>query len=141
MTLQKMCNGIDISESVSIKGELVTYHSGEEVFQEITLQKGDPKYDQIIELFREKRFRQPPMSQLKRDGTSKHPLTEGDRKWSLTFSFDEITMKNGVTALGDLIRISDFYGELFMWNDGTHTICKTANQKAWADEVAALIAE
>ena len=75
-------------------------------------------------------------------GTESHRWTEGDFKWELILEFDgPISMKDGSTASGTLIHITNFFGDLTIYSlsNEKSVRCYAKNQQQWAEEILLII--
>ena len=141
MTLEQI-TGVDVAKSISLKEELISYQSGEGTVHQAVVLKGEPGYDEMVELFRTKTFRRSMWNLFAKEGTELHAVENGDEKWQVGFCYEEEYARDGGTVSGELLRVKNYFGKLTVWTDGNITItCKTNDQFAWIDTVSARIAE
>ena len=70
--------------------------------------------------------------------TKTHRWTEGDFRWVITLEFEgPIPMKYESAASGNLIRLTNFFGDLTLYNLASEQSiqCRTNNQQQWAEEI------
>ena len=55
-------------------------------------------------------------------------ICDGDYKWNVIFSFDDLAFPDGSVARGDILHIDNFFGELSLYYTGTKLYCSTDEQ-------------
>ena len=137
MALSQLCGGIDISQSHYVHGYYVdSPRMAEDARFEI--KADDERLTQIIELFKNQKFRRSLWNFLPR-GTKYHVFEDGDFKWEVLFNFENVTLPDGSGARGSVIRVSNFFGLIEVHFDGDVIRCDVSGKEDWIEQVMALI--
>lgn len=95
------------------------------------------EFDFLMEKLKHQQFRKSFQNFLP-SGTKAHRCTEGDFRWEITLEFEgPILMKDESIASGSLIRLTNFFGNLTIYNIASEQSiqCHTSNQQQWAEEI------
>ena len=118
---------------------ITAYYSADKTGEDnrVAFPSGSEEFDLLMEQIKHQEFRKSFQNFLP-SGTQKHRWTEGDFKWVITLEFDgPVPMKDGSTASGTLIRLTNFFGDLTIYNmiDEQSIRCHAKNQQQWAEEI------
>jgi hypothetical protein len=86
----------------------------------------------MIELFRQASFRTE-ITNILPESIKTHS-GEGFR-WEVIFKFDSVRMEDGSTVSGDLLRVSNFFGNLELFFDGKTVQCSVTDSADWLEAV------
>ncbi len=144
VTLTQLCPELGLDSCTGI----TAYYSVDKQYQERTWEPilfaaDSEEFDLLMEQIQNQQFRKSFWNFLP-SGTKTHPFSEGDFQWEITLEFDDpISMKDGSTASGTLIRITNFYGDLTIENiSGEKPVrCNAENQQQWAEEILSIISK
>ncbi len=138
MTIFELSKGIEFTQYQSVKGEVNIVPADENLLFEINTQE---ELSAIFELFDNKTFRKS-FKNLTPQGTKTYTPSDGDFSWRIVFqSSEEIVMGDGNSITGDILTVSNFYGELEIHFDGELYICATGNQEEWLKSVVDLLSD
>ena len=135
VTLAQLCPELGLDSCKNI----VAYYSVDKTGEgeRVAFPSGSEEFDLLMEQIQQQKFRKS-FHNFFPSGTKTHLWTEGDFKWEIMLEFDDpIPMKDGSTASGTLIRLTNFYGDLTIDNmTGEQSIrCHAKNQQQWAEEI------
>ena len=136
MTITELCPAIDFEQCSRIHGYYYLYDGsngdGDETRFEFS--KENDEFRELLETLEKRKFRRSLRSLLPSGGRS-HRLEPGDYKWSMVFTFDELTFPDGSVGRGDVLHIDNFFGELSLYYDGEKLYCGTSEQAAWIKSI------
>lgn len=136
MTIAEICPAIDFDECSRIHGYYYLYdgNNGAGDDQRFELTEEDDPFTALLASVKEREFRRSLRSLLPSGGQS-HRLEEGDYKWSVIFTFDDLSFPDGSIGRGDILHIDNFFGELSLYYDGEKLYCSTDEQDIWIDQI------
>lgn len=105
---------------------------------EFCLQRDDPAFGQLLDLFYGREYRRTLRDLLPR-GTRYHRTLMGDVQWEVWFCFADVPMPDGSSGSGAMLQFRNWYGQLDISFDGTQRACRTQGQEAWAAQVLDLV--
>lgn len=136
LTLEQRYPVLDMSQCTQIRGY---YYDGTGTKDTpFTISPGDPHFDEVIERFRSAAFRTN-LRNLFPQGTKTHRYDEGDFRWEVIFQFERVLFPNGDTGSGDMLHISNFFGDINVFFDGEEVNCSVRNQEQWAEDIMRII--
>ncbi len=142
MTLAELCLGVDITQSVSVRGDFFLATSDGAPSVETTspfeIYRDDERFGQIIELFESRKFRRSLVNLLPQ-GTKTHLTKDGDFKWDVMFEINDVEFPDGSVVSGTLLSVNNFFGVLEVHFDGDVWRCTTRDKKEWLSDVMSLI--
>ena len=136
MTLSQLCPGVNVAQSKSVNGNYAVAPDTED--SRFEADESDARFSQIVELFKNRKFRRSLVNFLPQ-GTKTHQTGEGDFRWDIAFTMDDVAFPDGSVNSGTLISVHNFYGTLEVSFDGDIWRCTTADQVEWLKNVMSLI--
>ena len=134
LPLEDFFPGVDIMACTEISGYYTADPKREDVAFSMT--PDDPDFAPLLAQIEAARFRR---TLLQPSGSQTHRWEEGDFRWTVTLHFEEsVTLPDGSTARGTLLRIDDFFGKISVHANGDFLRCKVS-PAAFRDAVAELI--
>ena len=138
LTNEKRYPVIDLSQCTLISGY---FYDGTGVENErFTISPDDPHFGKLIDLFRSTKFRTRLGNILPR-GTKIHPHQDGDYKWEVMFRFENVLFPSGDMGSGDMLHISNFFGDIDLFFDGQQAACSVKKQDEWLNDVMSIITQ
>lgn len=133
-TIEQRYPVLDLSQCVRISGD---YRNGTgEEFVSFDITPDDPHFEELIELLRSPSFR----TKLYNMFPPETKTYQGSAfYWDVVLTFDDVTFPDGHTVSGDLLRVTNFFGDLELHFDGRSTFCRTSNQEQWLNDVMNVI--
>lgn len=127
---------IDLTECVQIQG----YYSDGINFENIhfVITQEDAHYDGVIDLIQSIQFKNK-ISNIFPETTKYHVYGEDDFRWDMTFKFEDVQLSNGEIASGDILGISNFYGNIELFFNGKYVQCTTKKVESWTKAVLEMI--
>ena len=136
LTLTELYPVIDFDECIRIHGYYYLYDgsngAGDDTRFELAAE--DDAFEALLATVKDRAFRRSLRSLLPSHGQS-HPLENGDYKWSIIFTFNDLSFPDGSIGRGDILHIDNFFGQLSLYHDGEKLYCGTDDQEAWIEEV------
>lgn len=138
LTLEQRYPVLDLSRCVQIRGY---YDDGTGVEDaQFVIQPDSPHFDRMVELFQSAAFRTR-LRNLFPKGTKTHQYSDGDFRWIVTFRFEQMLLPGGDIGSGDMLHISNFFGDLELSFDGETVSCSLSDQEQWLNEVMSIITQ
>lgn len=136
LTVPEICPAIDFQQCSRIHGYYYLYDgsngAGED--QSFELTADDAEFTALLASVKEREFRRSLLSLLPSGGRS-HRLEDGDYKWSVIFTFNDLSFPDGSVGRGDILHIDNFFGELSLYHDGVKLYCSTDDQDTWIAQI------
>lgn len=129
-TIEQRYPVLDLSKCIGIRGEYS--FDGVEPSQSFFVSPDDAQFGEMIELFRQASFRTK-ITNILPESIKTHS-GEGFR-WEVIFKFDSVRMEDGSTVSGDLLRVSNFFGNLELFFDGKTVQCSVTDSADWLEAV------
>ena len=137
-TIKQRYPFLDMTKCTSIHGY---YQDGTiETKAEFTINPEDPHFNEMLEIIQSTSF-QTKLTNLIPKRTKYHTYKEGDFRWEVIFSFDEILFPNGDVGIGDILQVYNFYGDLELYVDGKDVQCTVKDQEQWIKSVMDIIVQ
>ena len=138
LTIEERYPVIDLSQCTLISGYF-NDGTGDEN-ERFTISPDDSHFDELIDLFQSAEFRTRLRNILPR-GIKIHPLQDGDYKWEVMFRFENVLFPSGDIGSGDMLHISNFFGDIDLSFDGQQVECSVKKQDEWLDDVMSIITQ
>ena len=146
LTIEQRYPALNLSQCTQMRGNFGTFTAGAGFEQEqFILYPDDPDFSKLVDLLRSARFKTK-LDNLLPEGTTTHPITEGDVKWMVTFQFEDlIPFPDGSMGKDDLLTINSFCGDRYegigLSFDGETVRCSLSDQGRWSQSVMDLITQ
>lgn len=136
MTIEERYPYLDMEHCTQIWG-----YYGTDLERELVpfvIRRGDPQFEQAMELFRPTVFRFR-LGSLFSSGIKIHKNGLGDFRWEANFQFDRVVFPNGDTGRGDILHVTNFYGDIELSCDGEQMGCNVDHKEQWLKDVLTLL--
>ena len=136
LTIEERYPVLDLSQCTLISGYFDNGTGVEDT--RFTISPEDPHFDELMERFRSTEFRTSLRTIFFR-GVKIHPYQDGDYKWEVMLRFEDVLFPSGDIGSGDMLHISNFYGDIDLSFDGQQVECSVKNQDEWLNNVMSII--
>ena len=135
VTLDQLCPELELDSCKNI----VAYYSADKTGEDnrVVFPSGSEEFDLLMEQIKHQKFRKS-LKNFLPSGTKTHRWSEGDFKWEIMLEFDDPSpVKDGSAAVGTLIHLRNFYGDLTIENMAADQKirCHAEDQQQWAEEI------
>ncbi len=137
VTISELSQGVEITQYQAIEAVFIIAPEEEHSSFETSKQE---ELNAIFDMFSNQKFRKS-LGNLVNQTFDSHRVEDGDFSWYITFQSDEIVMPNGNSTSGDILKVSNFYGDLEIRFNGESYICTTDNQEEWLKSVIDLFTD
>ena len=138
LTIEERYPVLDLSSCTLISGYFRDGADAENT--RFTISMDDPDFEEMIELFRSAQFKTK-LQNILPGGTKTHRYQDGDFEWEVVFRFEDVLFPTGDVGSGDMLHVSNFFGDINLFFDGEQVECSVKNQSQWLKDVMAVVTQ
>ena len=138
LTIEERYPVLDLSSCTLISGYFRDGADAEDT--RFTISPDDPHFDEMIELFQSAEFKTR-LGNILPDRTKTHRYQDGDFKWEVMLRFEDVLLPTGDVGSGDMLHISNFFGDINLFFDGEQVECSAKNQSQWLKDVMSIVTQ
>jgi len=136
LTVEELCPWLELERCRGVYIDYSTYDD-KGLENRITL-TAEEELAPLLELVQGRKFSRTPFGRLSA-GTRTHRLSDGDFKWSIDLSFQDVSLPDGSSGSGYMLHFNNFFGELELGFEGEYWPVRTADQERWLEDVMGYI--
>ncbi len=134
ITISEISGGMDITNYTSARA----YYNIAPMVEDEEVELEGEELAELLKLLGEQNFSKS-LTNLLPQGNKSHRVRDGDFHWGITLHTYKEVLSDGSSISGDILHISNFYGNLEIRFDGESCIYTVDNQQKWLKSVLDLI--